>query len=134
MEEILNCFARWAYENRLFTDEKVAEVYTEYPFSFYDENMEIKGEMGPVWMNGTADLIIRDKQGRITVIDYKSDRDTYLTEEEFEISLRETYTGQLNMYRLAMARLHDVEPEAVDLGIVSFTEKTGELRVRFSKM
>ncbi len=134
LTEILEAFARWAYDKRLFTDDSVAEVHTEYPFSFYEEQMELKGEVGPVWMNGTADLMIRYQDGSIAILDYKSDRDDYLTEEEFEISLQERYAGQLQMYRYAVARLHGISQEQVSLGILSFTEKTGSLQVRHSEM
>ena len=134
LTEILNAFANWAYEEKLFTSENVEAVYTEYEFSYATEEMEINGKSGEVWINGTADLMILRKDGTLQILDYKSDRDDYLTEEQFVCALKETYGGQLALYKKSMARLFAIQEEKITLGIFSFTEKTGCncLKVRYT--
>ena len=69
-------------------------------------------------------------------MDYKSDRDEYLTEEQFVCALKETYGGQLTLYKKSMARLFKLEEEKISLGIFSFTEKEnlGNLKIRYTQM
>ncbi len=116
--KMAQCFIQWANKTGILKD--AGEVYTELPFSFYDDTMEMKNGPEKVWMNGTADLVIQEQNGSYVVYDYKSDRDVYLTEEEFEISLKEKYSGQLYMYRQAVSRLFNIPKENVKLRIVSF--------------
>lgn len=136
LSEILTAFANWAYEKKLFINENVANVYTEYSFSYAARDMEINESAGEVWINGTADLMILGKDGTLQILDYKSDRDTYLTEEQFVCALKETYDGQLALYKKSMGRLFDIDEEKITLGIFSFTEKEvpGELKVRYTNM
>ena len=136
LSEILNAFARWAYEEKLFTDANVAEVYTEFSFSYADEERDVTGKAVEVWINGTADLMVLGKDGTLQILDYKSDRDDYLTEEQFICALKETYGGQLALYKKSMARLFKLEEEKISLGIFSFTEKEtpGNLKVRYTRM
>ena len=68
-------------------------------------------------------MLILNKQGELHILDYKSDRDDYLTEEEFEQSLKEKYNGQLQMYKKAMARLFGLKEDVISLGLLSLTEK-----------
>ena len=114
----MECFIAWEQETKVLQCAK--EVYTELPFSFYDEEMLVEGEEKPVWMNGTADLIVRDAEGNYTVLDYKSDRSSNYTEEEFEEVLKKKYTGQLLMYRQAVSRLFGVDETSVKLKLLSF--------------
>lgn len=116
--KIMECFAAWEQETKVLQCAK--EVYTELPFSFYDEEMLVEGEEKPVWMNGTADLIVRDAEGNYTVLDYKSDRSSNYTEEEFEEVLKKKYTGQLLMYRKAVSRLFGVDETSIKLKLLSF--------------
>ncbi len=126
LKEIATNFAWWAYDVRLFRD--ALEVYTELPFSYYeDKKEEEKKEEGNVWMNGTADLIIknRDEAGKICyqVLDYKSDHDEYINDEEiFRTTLDERYKGQLEQYCHAVKRLFGGSHEEmkVRLQIISF--------------
>lgn len=131
LEEVLRSFAGWAWEKQLFWQAKA--VYTEMPFSFYEESMKIEDELLPVWLNGTADLIVQTAQDEFYVLDYKSDHDEYLSEEEFEASLLEKYSGQLAFYRYAICKLFDTSQDMVHLGIISFTCKNG-IGVRFTTM
>lgn len=110
--KILECFVKWARASKVF--EGAQGVYTELPFSYYEE-----GE-NSVWMNGAIDLIVKDKDGKFTVYDYKSDRDINYTKEVFVESLKEQYSGQLRQYRHAVGRLFDVGEDEIGLRIVSF--------------
>ena len=109
--KVLQCFADWAYEERIFVNAK--EVYTEMTFSYYKEKMQLEEEIFPAWMNGTADLIIQNKDGDFVVLDYKSDYAPYLDGDKFEQSLSEMYKNQLLEYRYAVSRLFDVKEEVV---------------------
>ncbi|MBQ3037264.1 MAG: UvrD-helicase domain-containing protein [Lachnospiraceae bacterium] len=112
------CFMQWTDTTGVLKDAK--EVYTELPFSFYDEALETTKGTEKVWLNGTADFVVQEQNGSYVVYDYKSDRDVNLTEKEFENVLREKYSGQLHMYRTAVSRLFNVSKESVKLRIISF--------------
>ncbi len=131
LSEILYNFAVKAYEEKLFVH--ALKVYTEIPFSFYDESYALpnEDERQKVWMNGTADLIVVDKEGNYLILDYKSDHDGYLTEEEFNKSVWEMYCEQLVQYRNAVQRLFEVSSDKIKLKIISFN---GERQVRFTEM
>lgn len=106
-------------------------IYTEYPFSFYVDPEEdaalleaikpwysVDSEDTKVWINGTADLVfhMKDgmKDGRIVVVDYKSDqKKSEWSDADFEAHLRK-YDGQLMLYRYAMAKLFEVPVEKVE--------------------
>lgn len=109
--KILEGFVKWARASKVFDGAK--EVYTELPFSYYEED-------GAVWMNGAIDLIVKDKDGKFTVYDYKSDRDINYTKEVFIESLKEQYSGQLRQYRHAVGKLFGAKEDKIDLRIVSF--------------
>jgi len=108
------------------------EVYTELSFSYYirqeqDEEMfqalqkyleqkKIQVEAGkPVWINGTADLIIRKKDDRVLIVDYKSDSIGERTLPGFEEVLKERYAGQMLLYRYSMGRLFQVKQEKISV-------------------
>ena len=102
-------------------------IYTEYPFSFYVDSEEdaalleaikpwysVDSEDTKVWINGTADLVLRMEDGRIVIVDYKSDRKrSEWSDADFEAHLRK-YDGQLMLYRHAMAKLFEVPVEKVE--------------------
>ena len=116
--KMLTEFGKWAADKSIFAEGNT--VYTELPFSYYKEKSKGDGEEMDIWMNGAIDLIVKDKNGRFTVYDYKSDRDMNLTEDVFIASLKEKYSGQLGQYRYAVSRLFEVPEEQVDLRIISF--------------
>ena len=120
----------------MFTNDNVAEVYTEYTFSYATKDLEIKEKTGETWINGTADLMILGKDGTLQILDYKSDRDDYLTEDQFVCALKETYGGQLALYKKSMARLFGIDESKISLGIFSFTEKEtpGQVNIRHTRM
>ena len=136
LSAILNAFSDWAYKEQLFANSNVAEVYTEYMFSYATGDIEIKEKTGEAWVNGTADLMILGKDGTLQILDYKSNRDDSLTEEQFVSALKETYSGQLALYKKSMARLFRIDESKISLGIFSFTEKEtpGNVSVRYTGM
>ncbi len=120
--------------------------HTELNFSYYEKdtsgedsqlfyaNKHLKEKEklkeAPVWMNGSADLVIRKNAGtdseEILIVDYKSDNDNFLTEEEFHKSMSEKYIGQLDNYGYAMKKLFDVTDERITMKVVSFSQKDEE--------
>ena len=123
--------------------EEASEYHTELNFSYYEDAVggeddqlyfankhlqeDKKLKTAPVWMNGSADLVIRFNAGsldeRILIVDYKSDNDNYLTEEEFHTSMSEKYIGQLDNYCYAMRKIYGVSPERISMSVVSFSQK-----------
>lgn len=111
--------------------EEAKEIYTELPFSYYTSR-ESDGELfadieehlqkhrieieqnQPVWVNGTADLVILSKDGSIKVIDYKSD--TKREEKQlFEERLEAKYQGQMLLYRHSMSKIFKVPTEKINV-------------------
>ncbi len=136
--------------------------YTELNFSYYEKessgddsqlyyaNKHLKEKEklkeAPVWMNGSADLVIRKNAGtdseEILIVDYKSDNDNFLTEEEFHKSMSEKYIGQLDNYGYAMKKLYGVPDDRITMKVVSFSQKDengnaykdGKVRVRITEI
>ncbi len=155
-----------AYYDKLkelgWLDEDGVSYHTELPFSYY-ENDTKEGDNqlfhankhllpskrlkeAPVWMNGSADLVIRKKPGTsdetIMVIDYKSDNDRFLNEADYHTSMSEKYLGQLDNYCYAMRKLFGVPRERISMSVVSFSQNDGNgtvykddtIRVRVTKI
>ena len=99
----------------------------------YDIDNEEKSEYS--WVNGSMDLLIHYKDGSYLLIDYKSDTDYYMNNQEFETALSERYIGQLKMYVKSIKRLYG-DSTHVNVGIVSFTQKNCKegVDVRYTKM
>ena len=102
------------------------EIYTELPFSYYtsrEEDPELfraiqkhldnhKIEIGtaqPVWVNGTADLVVVGADEKIHIIDFKSDSKYAEDIETFEKNLIQKYEGQLLLYKYSMSRIFQVD-------------------------
>lgn len=128
-----------------FKKEHVTEgtesVYTELPFSYYEEK-GAGGSDNNVFMKGNADLIIRYSDGRISLIDYKSDNDWLIPEDRMADVLGEKYMPQLNAYRHMISKLFGVETDRISVGIISFSQKDeagrllggGRVRTRFTDL
>ena len=118
----------------------VANVYPEVHFSYCKDDENDKNVT--VWMNGTADLIIEMKNGTYCLIDYKSDNDLLLSEEDMKAVLTEKYTPQLDVYRSVIQTMLDTAPENIKTGIISFSQKDKsgatikgkEVRVRYTEI
>lgn len=112
-------------------------AYTEFPFSYSVDNNGRKE-----WHNGSADLILKNKDGSFTLIDYKSDNDYLVPEDIMHESLVEKYSPQLEEYRNVIMKLFGVSSDKIRTGIISFSQKdeTGnllageEVRVRYTKV
>ena len=109
------------------------EVYPEYTFSFYvpeDERgtflkdfgryfnlakNEIKVASDRIWINGQADLVVKQKDGTIKVYDYKSDAMNGKPMAAFERSLAYKYEGQLALYTYAIGKAFGVKNVQTEL-------------------
>ena len=124
----LKKFASDEKMNALLANAKA--IYTELPFSYYTSPEEDPalfaaiqkhlvhhkisvGENQPVWVNGTADLVVVDAEGKIRVVDFKSDSKYGESMELFERLLYDKYEGQLLLYKYSMSRIFGVNPECV---------------------
>ena len=130
--------------------EKVEAVYPEVRFSYREPDVKevcSTGEKtdpgeGGVWMNGTADLILQMKDGSVRLIDYKSDNDHFLTEEQMREVLKEKYTPQLSVYHKVICDMLHADAEKIHTGVVSFSQKDGDgslltgkqVRVRYTEL
>lgn len=109
-------------------------VYPEYAFSFhvvgeeketfldrlgeYMEKKKISTQAESYWINGKADLVVLQKDGRVKVFDYKSDTRDGAPQEQFARGLQERYAGQLALYAYALEKsfgAKTVETQLVDL-------------------
>lgn len=110
--------------------EEAKEIHTELPFSYYTSKEEAPdlfaairkhldkhkiqiGDKQPVWVNGTADLVIVDKNDNVYIIDFKSDS-KYVDEiEVFEKNLSLKYEGQLLLYKYSMSYIFNTDLEKI---------------------
>ena len=107
------------------------EIYTELPFSYYTSKEEDKelfeslekhfkkhniqiGINQPVWINGTADLVLLFENGDIWIIDYKSDTKKVASLDVFEDTLQKKYEGQLTLYQHSMSRIFGVPKDRIE--------------------
>lgn len=126
-------YYKWLLENRIM--EGVKAVHTELPFSYFT-----KEDSRDIWMNGTADLILEYEDGRVRLIDYKSDNDYLIDEASMEKSFVEIYKPQLDEYKKIIVRMLHVPMEKIETAVVSFSQKDkkgnllsgNEIRVRYT--
>lgn len=153
---VLKAYFEWLKKEGILSDVK---IHTEFPFSYYEKanlgdetqlshaNKHLsdsnKLKVAPVWMNGSADLLLVKPGEWIRIIDYKSDNDYYVPEEDFDVSMSEKYIGQLDNYRYAMSKLYpDILAEKITMSIISFSQKDenrkllpgNEIRVRCTQI
>jgi len=134
---VLTAYYEWLKAEKILED---VEIHTEFPFSYYEDSknaqcnqLELankhlkeseKLKAAPVWMNGSADLLIVKPGEWIRIIDYKSDNDYFVPEADFSVSMSEKYIGQLDNYRYAMSKLFkDIPSENITMSIISFSQK-----------
>lgn len=134
LRKVLTDFMEDGEVKKLLADTKT--IYTEYPFSFYtskkkdptlmDAIAKWLPEIAPeqeIWVNGTADLVLCMKDGRIVIVDYKSDiKKADWTEEDFEKHLSK-YDGQLMLYKYAMAKIFSIPVEQVETRLYPIARK-----------
>ena len=126
---------KFAANEQLVKEIRQAEaVYTEFPFSFFTTEKEspemfaaLRGKVSSkkaeklfpaepgrsVWINGKADLVIKRTDGKIHILDYKSDRNNGLTEADFAAVINRRYGGQMELYRHVCAKLFNILVEQV---------------------
>lgn len=105
-------------------------VYTELPFSFFAEGEETinlmkdlnieKYTSSKVWVNGIADMVIKNHDGSIIIADYKSDERKDYSREEFKKILNERYKGQLALYKYAVGKVMGAEPGSIKCMICNY--------------
>lgn len=113
--------------------EDAEELYPEYSFNFYvaaeervqfmeafgrfmgKKKEEMESGSGKIWVNGTADLVVKKKNGTVKVYDYKSDAMNGKPMDLFEQALAEKYEGQLALYRYAIGKAFGVEKVETEL-------------------
>lgn len=116
--------------------DEAEEIYPEYTFSFFVEESErdaFISDFGQflkdgkekmitnhpcIWVNGQADLVVRKKDGSITVYDHKSDAMNGKSADAFESDLYKKYEGQLTLYKYAIGKafgVSDVKTELIHL-------------------
>ena len=122
--------------------DNAAEVYPEYSFSFFvkgverdefrkwlgafldDKKIELKEtDDQTIWVNGQADLVIVQNDGRVKVYDYKSDAMNGKPEADFKDSMEKKYEGQLALYRYAIGKAFGVDPQSVNTELISLYRK-----------
>ena len=72
------------------------------------------GSNQPVWINGTADLVLLFESGDIWIIDYKSDTKKVASLDVFEDTLQKKYEGQLTLYQHSMSRIFGVQKDRIE--------------------
>ena len=83
-------------QSELFQALKVAtEVHKETPFYM---NIDFEGTGEKVLVQGVIDLYFVDKDGDLILVDYKTDHNVD------ERTLKERYSNQLNMYKIAIEK------------------------------
>lgn len=134
LKKVLTDFMKDEEMKQLFADTE--KLYTEYPFSFYTSKKKDPALVDAIakwlpeltakqelWVNGTADLVLRRKDGSIVIVDYKSDiKKADWTEEDFEKHLQK-YDGQLKLYQYAMAKLFSVPVGKVETRLYPIARK-----------
>ncbi|MDD6057760.1 MAG: PD-(D/E)XK nuclease family protein [Clostridiales bacterium] len=127
------CYYKWLVENQIM--DGVKAVHTEIPFSYL-----VQENSRNIWVNGTADLILEYEDGRVRLLDYKSDDDFLVDEESMEQSFAEIYKLQLDEYKKMIVRMFHTPMEQIETAILSFSQKDKEgkqlsekeLRVRYT--
>lgn len=126
-------YYKWLNESKIL--EEVENVFTEIPFSYYTQDTKI-------WMKGTADLIIKYKDGQVALIDYKSDNDFLVDEGIMHKGFEEKYAPQLAEYKKIIQRMFGTSEEKIKAGIISFSLKDeaenrldgDRIRVRYTEL
>ena len=135
LEQILDSY----YDEIEHVIKGAKKIYAELPFSYYDEDTE---DAPPIWMNGTADLIIEKDDGSYVLMDYKSDSDENTNEDDFVTHLIKSYTPQLIEYKKALIRMRGASPDRIRAVLISFSQmdETGnpysvpKIRVRYTEV
>lgn len=135
LEYLIKLLAKFVdYKKILDIINSDATIYTELPFSIYvsqDTNgglfKALEGKVSKeklekllpssknqkIWINGKADLVAVYPDGRITVVDYKSDCLGRLENDEALAIITERYGGQMELYRQVLAIIFNTKVEKI---------------------
>ncbi len=123
--------------NKFVNDKKMTEllqnakeIYTELEFSYFTdrkqdsnmfENISKLENLDKVWINGTADLVIVNKDNSVVIADYKSDMNTKGI-KNFKSELNKKYGEQLTLYKYSISRILEVDIGKIETIIVNYEE------------
>ena len=132
LKEAALSFGSWF--NTSSIRKEAATIYTELPFSTFKTRKSDDID-SPVWLHGSADLVIVNKNGSVIIIDYKSDNDeSYNTEADFEARLKGKYSPQIEAYKDAVSMSLNVNRDRITGILISFSQKeldsNSKLRLR----
>ena len=101
-------------------DEDKQDFLSTFEPYFKNKSNPIPTNAKTYWINGTSDLVVKQKDGTIKIYDFKSDSRNGMALEEFRKNLKEKYEGQLELYKYAMCKTfgvdkEDIETELIDL-------------------
>ncbi|MBQ8165812.1 MAG: UvrD-helicase domain-containing protein [Lachnospiraceae bacterium] len=111
------------------------EAYPEYSFGFYiheSKLSEFKEKFGKslekakleimddgrVWINGQIDLLVKSRDGKVRIYDYKSDGMYGKPLDKFEESMATKYEGQLKLYVYAASRILGVDEKDITTELI----------------
>lgn len=119
--ECAKSYYRWLKEQEGGLLKGRSHIYPELPFSYYSDDEEKK-----IFMKGNADLIITKEDGSAILIDYKSDHDYCVPEEDIQGVFKEKYGPQLSVYKKIINRLLNIPEDKISSYIISFSQKDCE--------
>ncbi|MDQ0483491.1 helicase-exonuclease AddAB subunit AddA [Guptibacillus hwajinpoensis] len=85
-----------------------SEIYKEVPFSLGVDSKwiyaDFEGDQETVVLQGVIDCILRDEDGALTLVDYKTDviHERFSSEEQAMETMKRRYTTQLQLYEKAI--------------------------------
>lgn len=105
------------------------QVYPEYSFNFYVDDgekeefkkrfhFETAADDAEFWVNGQADLVVKTKDGKLKVYDYKSDSRNGKPIPDFEEACAKKYAGQLDLYKYTMAKTFAMAEENITTKLI----------------
>ncbi len=111
---------------KLYSNSKLFEIYSikkpEFKFCDYDDSLY---ENKAALMTGSMDLLLMNND-KVLIIDYKTDTNSFATNEEFETNLKIKYENQLNTYRKVANKLFNIPLEYIETKIVWLEEKDNQ--------
>ncbi|MBF0708126.1 helicase-exonuclease AddAB subunit AddA [Alkalihalobacillus hwajinpoensis] len=91
-----------------------AEIYKEVPFSLGVDSKwiypEFEGDQETVVLQGVIDCILRDQNGELVLVDYKTDviANRFTSDEQAMETMKRRYTTQLHLYEKAINEIWKV--------------------------
>ena len=113
------------------------EIYPEYSFSFYvtmdDKNIaafkkkfedcinkaKLIIDEDKIWITGQMDLVVKTKDGKYKIYDYKSDGKYGKPDDEYLKALEKKYEGQLRLYTYAATNAFNAKEEDIETVLIN---------------